>query len=239
MIEDIKRMLMPNSENPDLLGILLMGSISADAYDSKSDIDLLAIYDKKKPDLIVPETSMKWDIDYMTKEEILNIDESDWRANSFLTAKVLIDKMGCLNDTIYSICSLDKLTEQQMKNRVSGSLGAYLNAFYRSMKAKRRNNRLGALLEASDSIRYLIFCLYSFNSLIPPYEDRIEATIDMVKELPMEREDLCLIITQIAETADREKQSVLFKAVEKFFRKAGYDHDFDEWGDMLYNELTK
>jgi hypothetical protein len=60
------------------------------------------------------------------------------------------------------------IPEDTRQDIVADYLDAYLNAFYRSMKAMRRKNRLGVILQAGLSIKYLIVCLYAVNGLIQP-----------------------------------------------------------------------
>lgn len=234
MINKLREMLEVNQSQKNLIAILLLGSVSFQVQDERSDVDLTVIYDEERPTIIAPNAPWKWDIAYMSKEEFLNLDEADWRLNAFLSAKVLIDNTDWVENHIKKVITIPN---SNIKNRTAGSLDGYLNGFYRSMKAARRNNHLGALLEASTSIKYLIATLYNLNGLISPYEDRVLATIDRLSNLPIDKDQLCKHFEQILQTADPVSQSNLFRILEKYFRVLEFGNVYDAWGNDLINEL--
>ncbi len=236
MLVQIQTMLRPLQEHAAIISVILLGSASAGLQDDTSDVDLQIIYSgKDRPDVRLPDAPWEWDVSYMSLDEWIEYPRKEhWGANAYLTAKIVFDKSGRMGEYIEAICTIP---EEQRVNRVAGSLDAYLNAFYRSMKAVRRNNRLGALLQAGASLRHLVFCLFSLNGYIPPYDDRIQVNLHRLKELPLPEETFCRLLVAIAESADAGAQSRLFRAVETLLRKHGFGHVYDAWGNKLNDEL--
>ncbi|WP_163880732.1 nucleotidyltransferase domain-containing protein [Paenibacillus favisporus] len=236
MIDQIKQLVYENCSQPNVLGVLLMGSVSADAHDQLSDVDLLVVYQQSEPVLRLPNTAWKWDISYMSEEEIKGLQKfSDWRANAFLTAQIIVDHTTWLPSVIHEICTL---SDQESERQVTRWLDAYLNAFYRSMKAVRRNNELGSLLQASSSIMCLINCLFSMNKLIPPYLDRVDILLDRLEHLPMQKTALSERFAAISQSANPKDQIILFRATEKLLRSFGFNQVYEAWGDQLESEVN-
>jgi hypothetical protein len=59
---------------------------------------------------------------------------------------------------------------------------AYLNAFYRSLKASRRGDELGARLHASSSLACLVQALFRLERRWPPYHDYLAPQLDTLAE---------------------------------------------------------
>jgi hypothetical protein len=237
MINYLKETLKVYENDPAIQAIILLGSVSAGANDETSDADICIVYSGSKPELSMPEAPWKWDVWYMTSDELAGLSrENHWGLNAFLTAKILFDKTGEIPGIIDKLIHL---SSDDAKNKASYWLDAYLNGFYRSMKANRRRNELGALLEGAMSIKYLVACIYSLNNLIPPYEDRIQETISSLEKLPLPLEDLLSCFKNIIKTADPVKQAYLFRANESLFRKHGFSSVFDAWEGKLDQEVNR
>lgn len=235
MIAEIKKLLDRTFYQPNVLGILLMGSVSANVHDHLSDVDLLVIYEHSEPEISPPDADWDWDISYMSEKELKSLrDQPDWRANGFLTAQFIMDKTTWLPSVIKEICTL---SNQEYRDKVSEWLDGYLNSFYRSMKAVRRNNELGALLQASSSIVYFINCIFSLNRLISPYLDRIEILLNRLEYLPMEKAALSEILVSISKSANPNDQIRLFKATEKLLKSFGFEKVYEAWDNKLENEV--
>ncbi|KKI92144.1 hypothetical protein WQ54_11275 [Bacillus sp. SA1-12] len=236
MIGEIKKLVYESCTHPNVLGVLLMGSVSANTNDKSSDVDLLVVYEQSEPEVCLPNATWKWDVSYMSEKELRGFQKlSDWRANAFLTAQIIINKTTWLPTIIHEICTL---SDQESEKQVSGWLEAYLNAFYRSMKAVRRNNELGALLQASSSVMYLINCLFSLNKLIPPYLDRVDILLTRLEHLPMQKSALSDRFVTISKYANPEDQIQLFKETEILLRSFGFGQVYESWDDKLENEVN-
>ncbi|MCJ8007113.1 hypothetical protein ACFFF5_06365 [Lederbergia wuyishanensis] len=169
-------------------------------------------------------------------KELKNLrNQPDWRANAFLTAQIILDNTTWLPSIINEICTL---SDQEYRDKASEWLDGYLNSFYRSMKAVRRNNELGALLQASSSIVYFINCIFSLNRLIPPYLDRIEILLNRLEHVPMEKEVLSELLVSVSKSANPDNQIQLFNATEKLLRSFGFDSVYEAWDDKLENEVN-
>jgi len=235
MFETINNMLGYLQDVPEVLAVLLMGSASLGVQDERSDIDLLVIYDgASKPQLHLPTASWKWDVGFETLEEFKIGHRGHWSAHSFLTAKLLFDKT---NEVTHEIRRIVEVPSEERVSRTESFLDAYLNAFYRSMKSARRNNRLGATLHAGDSVRILVACLFVMNGLIPPYQDRIQTSLYELEAFPLSPKELYERFITVAWSAEPLSQSELFRVVEAFLRNRGFGHVYDSWGDMLNDEL--
>jgi hypothetical protein len=56
----------------------------------------------------------------------------------------------------------------------------YLNSFVRSTRAWERNDELGALLHAAESVAHLVRALFTLEGRWPPYHDRLAPQLGLL-----------------------------------------------------------
>ncbi len=143
--------------------------------------------------------------------------------------KALVDKTGDLQALIDS---KGKIPDKELKKFIAGSLDAYINFVYRSLKCLRDGHFLGARLEATIAIGLffdLIFALH--DGRLKPFYKYLEwemKTYPLVK-IPMLYPILLQKIGRILDDADPATQQELFAMMEEVFTKAGYEDVFKSW----------
>jgi hypothetical protein len=102
---------------------------------------------------------------------------------------------------------------------------AYLNAFYRSLKAWRRGNELGARLQAAESAMHVVRVLFALERCWPPYHDRLATQLERLSSQGWEPGYLEATLLQLVRTGDPNLQQELEGRVEALVRGRGYDVD--------------
>jgi hypothetical protein len=150
--------------NPEIEGLILSGSRGAGVHDAESDYDLEWVladeaYDQlaaRGDEMRVPEDSdQPWlDIGYTCCQKLAEVAAAaDWRLAGYTTAQVLYDKTGQVTQVLRA---MGTMSDEQTHAAVLSWFDAYINAFYRSLKAWRRGNELGGRLQAAASVMYLV-----------------------------------------------------------------------------------
>src|SRR5215213_4847459 len=132
--------------NPEIEGLILSGSRGAGVHDAEADYDVeWVLTDQAYADRIsrgddtrVPhDANQPWlDICYTCCRVLAQIaEEASWPAAGYTTAQVLYDQTGHVTEVVHA---MGTLSEERTHADVLGWFDAYLNAFYRSLKAWRR-----------------------------------------------------------------------------------------------------
>lgn len=171
------------------------------------------------------------EIEYVCPRELRAIVERpSWRTPDYATARVLVDKTGQLAPLAESMRLMPpELAEAEAERW----LGAYLNAFYRSIKAWRRGDELGARLHAAGSVAYLVRALFALERVWPQHPDRLKsqlAVLDSQGWAPGALEESFL---RLLETGDARLQQGLSRRVELLARERGLARVIDGWGGDL------
>lgn len=113
-----------------------------------------------------------------------------------------------------------------------GSLDAYLNAVYRSLKCVRNRNDLGARLEAANSIPHLLEFLFALEGRHAPFAGYLERELAMypLMRLPLASPDLLSLINH-ALRADVIALQNLLKVVDGLGRQEELDDVFAAWDE--------
>jgi hypothetical protein len=128
---------------PEIEGLILSGSRAAGVHDAESDYDIEWVpsdhaYTERMTrgeELRLPYDPLQsWlDAVYTSCEKLAQIAaEASWPVGGYLTAQVLYDKTGRLTELVQAIGTL---STEQAQREVLGWFDAYINAFYRSLKA--------------------------------------------------------------------------------------------------------
>ncbi len=238
MVEPVLEQLVARfSADPMTVGLVLMGSQGAGTADAGSDIDVMVVLseDALERRRIAGE-SLHWregalDLFLESVEALTRLAEApDWRTPGFLEARVLLDRTGELEPLVQSI---PRLKARKAQADTAGWLDAYLNAFYRSIKALSRGNRMGGHLEAAESMMHLVRTLFSLHGLCTPYWDRLDRWWDRLERGPWRGRELPDRLEEILQSASPSAQQRLEAEVEDLLRREGYGHVFDAWGEEL------
>jgi hypothetical protein len=224
----------------DTLGLIVGGSRGAGCADAESDYDLDwvltdAAYDKRQVRGEPMEHGGKplLDIGYTCPRELRRVADEPpgWWTPGYATARVLLDKTGVVTRALRAITLMP---EDKAAADVPASFDAYLNAFYRSLKAWRRGNELGGRLQAAESVMHLARLLFALERRWTPYHDRLDAQLDTLSEAQnwppgYLRETLLAVVR----TGSPALQQELEGRVEALLRARGHGGVVDAWNGEI------
>ena len=129
---------------------------------------------------------------------------------------------------------------------VREALDSYVNSFYRSLKCLRNGNRIGARLEAADSIGFALLVIFGLEGRHRPYYSYLERELRTypLHSFPLSTDDLLTMIDPIVERADAASQQRLLAVIDPIVRAAGCGDVLAGWGDKYdwmvgYREATE
>jgi hypothetical protein len=224
-------LLAAAAADPEVEGVILSGSRGAGVDDAESDYDLEwvltdAAYDQRaergeqvhlSQDLDQP----LLDVSYTCLRKLAQIAaDASWPLPGYTTARILYDKVGHVTQALQEMVTIP---EERAGADVLGWFDAYINAFYRSLKAWRRGNRLGGQLQAADSAMHLVRLLFAIERRWPPYHDRLVYQLDTLASQGWPPGYLHDALLRLVQTGDPKLQQELEARVEALLRARGFE----------------
>ena len=154
-----------------------------------------------------------------------------WDRYSFVHVKALIDKNGKTQEI------LDKLgiiPEKHLSKFIAGSLDAYINSVYRSLKCIRDEDIEAARLEAALSIPAFLNVIFAIHKgRLRPYFKYLKWELETfpLTKFPIDTEEIISMLMKILDSADSKSQQHLLRITEEILRKEGFGNVFDSWGN--------
>lgn len=148
----------------------------------------------------------------------------------YANVSVLVDKTGQLRQLVdWKGFVPDELRLPLVREALDG----YLNSLYRSLKCLRNETRLGARLEAADSIGYALTFIFALEGRHRPYYGYLERELlaHPLHAFPLGREELLATIAAIVERGDAAPQLRLFGVLDAVARQVGCGGVIGSWGD--------
>jgi Domain of unknown function (DUF4037) len=235
--------------DPEALGVVLSGSRGAGLGDAGSDYDVvfvlteaaLAARQERGEPLRVrrlaasgaggPLPRKDADLTYTSLSRLAERAAAPgWQTYGYVAARVLLDKTGEVGRALAAIAAMP---EEAARVDARAWFDASLNAFYRSLKASRRGDELGARLHASSSVAHLVQALFRLERRWPPYHDYLAPQLDTLAEQGWRPGELRAAALAILRTADVGTQVRLEERVEALMRARGDGGVLDAWGDDL------
>ncbi|MBU1682906.1 hypothetical protein KJ742_03085, partial [Patescibacteria group bacterium] len=151
-----------------------------------------------------------------------------WDRYDFSHVQVLVDKNGEIQKLVNDKGSIPPDKGDEF---IRSSLDAYINYVFRSVKCIRNDNQIGAHLEASASIPYLLDTFFALENRIRPFYGYLEKELDKfpLQKLPIKKRDFLEKIQTVLNSADLSIQQNLLKMVENIAREEGFGQVFDDW----------
>jgi hypothetical protein len=154
----------------------------------------------------------------------------EWVIRGFQPATVLFDRDGSVHRTLHELLSL---SPERSREEAATNFDGYLNCFYRSLKAYRRKNELGARLQASESLTYLTRALFALEGRLPPFHDRLTGTLDTLSGHHWHPRELEQGFLAVARTGTPPEQIVLQERVVSLMRSRDLGSVVDDWGGEI------
>lgn len=220
--------------DPASIGLILHGSRAAGVDGPGSDYDLVRVvtdasYAARSDGREIRERRPgppKMDIVYASPEGLrLRAKSTDGYTPMFVNARVVADTDGEVAALVEAIVAnagarawdeLDELYDD------------YLNCFFRSLKAWRRGDELGARMQAAHSCLCVVRLLFAAEHQPAPYHDQLRGPLETL-ELAQGWEEgfLAETLARVLATGDPTLQQALELRVEALFDARGIAH---QWG---------
>ena len=177
--------------DPAVVGLVLHGSRAAGAHDETSDYDIVEVVvgedartGRQRKERVLGAVV---DVVAATIADVRSFGaERHWMLPAIAYGRVLCDRTGEVSRAVHALAEAgdDALAE---------AYDAYLNSFYRSLKAWRRGDELAGRMEAAESAKWLVETLFASVGRRAPYPSRLARELDA---LPLEsvREDLLALL---------------------------------------------
>jgi hypothetical protein len=219
------------STDPEIEGVILGGSRGAGVADAESDYDLEwvlsdAAYDRRiargEPQRLPADPAQPLlDGSYTCLRELALLPtRAAWAIPGYTTARILYDRTGQVTAAVRALVTI---APERARDEVLGWFDAYLNAFYRSLKAWRRGNVLGAQLQAAESVMHLVRVLFALEQRWPPYHDRLVGQLDTLAQQGWPPGYLHEVLLRLVQTGDPTLQQEVEAQVENLLRARGFE----------------
>jgi hypothetical protein len=237
----VASLLAQAEADPDTLGLLLTGSRGAGQADDDSDYDLVwvlsdlayqSLADQGGPrDHARAVDGRKVELSYVCPAVLAQMAaHPTWRNPDYATAVVLLDRTGDLPALVAAVTALPP---DRAGRAAAASYDAYLNGYYRSVKAHRRGDELGARLQAAESVAYIVKTLFALRGRLAPHHDRLLRQLPLVDDLARPPGTLAPRLLEILSTADPSFQHALERDVADLLRAHGHGPVRDAWGGEI------
>ena len=212
MEPELHALLERARNDPEAVGLVLIGSYAAGTADDESDLDVLYVL-RSGP---LPEREREGRVELIpTSVEKLR-SASSWELPALAHARVLMDETG-------EIAAVVDAARRVGRDELAELYDNYLNDFYRSLKAWRRGRELGARVKSSRSLWWLGQFLLALDGLRAPYPGAWTGLLG----------DLEPLMLEVARTSDPRRQQELQARVERIAAEHGFRDVYDAWnGDI-------
>jgi hypothetical protein len=237
----LKCLIRRAEEDRETIGLMLSGSRAAGCSVPESDYDIVWVLTDEahrrreqqgerapaRQDL----EGGQLDLHYSCPRELAaKAAQPGWWTYGGATAQVLLDKTGQVAAARQAFA---EMPEEKAQVDAPAWFDAYLNAFYRSLKAWRRGDELGGRLQAADSAMHLVRTLFSLEQRWTPYHDRLRPELDTLTSQGWPPGVLHEALLGLVSTGDPRRQQELEPRVEALMRQRGHGHVVDAWGGEI------
>jgi uncharacterized protein DUF4037 len=230
----LRSLIQVAEADPETIGLFLSGSRGAGLPGPESDYDIAwvltdAAYQRREGRVEAPLVGGRTRIDLhptCPAELAAKAAAPGWWTYGTSTAQVLLDKTG---EVAAALRAYAMMPEEKAQADAAGWFDAYLNAFYRSMKAWRRGDELGGRLQATDSVMHLVRTLFSLERRWTPYHDHLRIELETLGGQGWPPGYLNETLLRLVATGDLTLQQELEVRVEALMRERGHGHVVDAW----------
>lgn len=234
--QEISRQL---SHADGLLGVLLLGSISANMDAEDSDYDLMFVVDDEvllsHPEYRDLSLSLdrKADCWTISLSELQTMDRHGYDVRELLHAQFPMDKGGVLRAAVNERIHYPTA---ELPGLISARLDSYYDGVFRSLKCFRRGFSFGGYQMAARSMEYLVETLWAINGLVMPFLNRAPYLLPRLEKLPFSPEETRAYMERIACDADVPSQLSLLDGMIAFMECEGYRQVLLDWEGVLEAE---
>jgi hypothetical protein len=243
----IQALIAEAKADPDVIGLVLIGSRAIGAVTPESDYDAifvvtdeaLARYEQTQTipargATITPPINTK-DIWNESPSNLQVEKVESWFLPTYAEARMLYDPMG---EAARLIDALRRMPADQAQAAVTNWYGTYLNGMFRSLKSWRWGNELGGRMEAEQTADYLLNVLFALERQWRPYSSRLIFHLDKLEPQGWRPDELRTILLDLISTGDPGRQQIVGRRVTALLRERGFGHMEDEWNGRIEQALS-
>jgi hypothetical protein len=242
----IQKLIAEAIADPDVLGLVLLGSRALGFITPESDYDVLfVVTDQALARYAQMHTSPPRGLTItplVSNANIWNDSPSNlqleqvepWELPAFADALVLYDRTG---ETRRLIDALRQMPADQAKAAIEYGYDAYLNGLYRSLKAWRWGNELGGRMEAAQTADYLLHVLFALERQWRPYSSRLIFHLDKLERQGWRSDELSAILLDLISTGNPGRQQDVARRVAALLKERGYGHIYEAWEGQIDQAL--
>ena len=200
----------------NVVGVILSGSRGRGMHvTARSDWDAFVVV--REPSGDWPQERGGLDLSELTLERLT--DPPDWARPALLWLEPALDKTGEVAEALRRATTVDPASAAE-------PLDGYVNMLYRSLKNDRLGLATASLLDAQESLPWLLQFLFAVHGRVRPYNKWLE--------WELERHPLAAPVDvgrleRIARTGDADEQRAQFREVEAIAREHGLGGTIDAW----------
>ena len=233
-MNDYDVILKEAQENPDILGLILVGSRGKGFENEYSDYDMVMV----AKDEAVGALKEKYDDAENVDLSVYSLSDFEkhagwdnpkaWDRYNYAHTKILVDKTEVIPKVIGE---KGVIPPEKLKAFIDWWIDGYVNGVFRSVKCIRNGNQFGAHLEAVNSILELLTLIFALNGRHRPFLGYVQKELEAypLEYLPWSPAEFVLKIKRVLETADLKTQQELLIGIEKMSRDMGHGKMFDGW----------
>jgi uncharacterized protein DUF4037 len=233
----IQAFIAEAAADPEIIGLLLSGSLAAGMIHPESDYDV--IYVLTDDANTWPErgagahTSKSKDLWHDCPRGLRAAAEIG--DGSYTESELLLDKTGELAE-LHALLAI--MPEAKAKEVVEKSYDSYLNGLMRSCKAWRRGNDLGARIMAAESATWLLHTLFALERRWRPWNDRLPAKLAQLDPQGWHPGELRSLLLDLISQGDPRRQQAIAQRVIALLRARGFGHVYDDWHGEIDDVLA-
>lgn len=222
----IRRFMAEAEADPDVLGVVLMGSRGFDHFvTARSDHDVLVIVAKDPTpwgrDHGSPVETWPMTIERF-REHALSADT--WNRAAFLGVRIILDRLDG---------EIARLAEEKRALRPDEAVAlgasradAYINSLVRSLRNLEAGRDVEGRLDAIESIGPLLDAVFAFEGRVRPFNKWLRYDIE---ERPLAFGDIVSLVDRIATNPTVDVQRDVFRQFEMSAREHGHGSVVDSW----------
>jgi hypothetical protein len=242
----VQALLAEAVADPEVIGLVLLGSRAIGAVVSESDYDAvfvvtdaaLARYEREhypvRGTLVTPPIDTA-DIWHMAPSTLQLDHVVAWMLPAWAEAQVLYDRSG---ETGRLVEGLRWMPQAHAHRETAAWYDTYLNSLYRSLKAWRRSNPLGARLEAADTVDALLHTLFALERRWRPYSSRLVFHLPALAGQGWQPEELSAVLLDLLTTGAPQHQQALAQRVVALLAARGFGDVYEGWHGRIDQALA-
>ncbi len=237
----VQSLLAEAHADQDVLGLILCGSLGAGAAHPESDYDVCfvvtdAAFARYTAEGREPErgagaqTVRKKDLWHIAAGGFTPERLPEWAIPGYGEGRVLLDKTG---EVMRLHAALRHKPETGARAEIEGAYDAYLNILYRSLKAWRRGNELGARLQAAEQAHLLLALLFILERRWRPYHDRLWLHLESLAVQGWRPGELRATLLDLIATGHPPRQQQIARHVISLLDERGYGNIYEAWNGEI------